>query len=142
MKKIMFLLALVIGFAMTSHAQRGSQFPLIAGDSINTVASLDTVFKTLPVTAGYSSMSIQVNTTKISGTISGKAYLYGSVDGVNFILSDSSAAFADQTTNIAQFTKTAPAFPYYQIQVRQMGNSPSTQVNRVVVWYALRKYNQ
>lgn len=124
-----------------SKAQQATLFPLLAGDSISTSNSLDTVSKTIGVTAGYSSLAIQVVTTKISGTVAGKAYLYSSMDGSNYVLTDSSAAFANQTTNTALFSKTAPPYRYYQVQVRTQGVDGSTQVNRVRVYYVLRRHD-
>jgi hypothetical protein len=142
MKKILgFMVMLVLTLSITASvkAQSAILFPLIAGDSINTIATKDTVFKVIPATAGYSAIGIQVVTTKISGTVAGKAYLYGSLDGVNYVVSDSSAAFVDQTTNVAQFTKSNAPFTYYQVQVRESGSAVSTQVNRVRVYYALKR---
>jgi archaellin len=141
MKKIvLFLMALAL-FAGATQAQSTTVFPLVAGDSISTSNSLDTVSKTISVTAGYSTLGIQVVTTKISGTVAGKAYLYASMDGTNYVLTDSSAAFANQTTNTALFSKSPTPYRYYQVQVRTQGADGSTQVNRVRVYYALRKHN-
>lgn len=143
MKKFLLLFSVVIGMLITTSAsaQRATLFPLLAGDSISTSAALDTVAKTFTVTAGYSAIGVQVVTTKISGTVSGKAYLYASMDGTNYVLTDSSAAFADQTTNTAIFSKATAPFTYYQVQVRQMGGSTTTQVNRVRVYYVLRRHD-
>jgi hypothetical protein len=142
MKKLIFLFALVLGFTISAKSQSATKFPTIVGDTIITTGSLDTVFKVIPATTGYSALGIQVVTTKISGTVAGKAYLYGSLDGVNYVISDSSAAFVDQTTNVAQFTKSTTPFTSYQVQVRQMGGGTTTQSNKVVVYYVLRRYNQ
>jgi hypothetical protein len=83
-----------------------------------------------------------VVTTKVSGTVAGKAYLYSSLDGTNYTLTDSSAAFTDQTTNSAFFTKTTTPYVYYRVRVQDaLGGSTSTQSNIVRVYYVLRKYN-
>ena len=60
MKKSIFALLLVIGFAFNSNAQTASLIPLAAGDTIVTSSSKDTVTKTIPVTAGYAALGIQV----------------------------------------------------------------------------------
>ena len=127
--------------SFTAKSQQATLFPLIAGDSISTSNTLDTVFKTISVTAGYASAGIQVVTTKISGTVAGKAYLYSSMDGTNYVLTDSSAAFANQTTNTAIFSKSPVPYRYYQVQVRTQGVDGSTQVNRVRVYYVLRRHD-
>lgn len=117
------------------------QFKVIQGDTIIASAGLDTTSKTLPATAGYSNLAIQINATKISGTVSLKAYLYVSVDAVNYIVSDSSTAFADQTTNIIQFAKSAPTFPYYKIQVRPATGAATTQSVALKFFYSLKRYD-
>lgn len=143
MKKFLILLSVVVGFASTTMAQRATLFPLVAGDTLTTSSSRDTVTKTFTATAGYSALGIQVVTTKVSGTVAGKAYLYSSLDGTNYTLTDSSAAFADQTTNTAFFTKTTTPYVYYRVRVQDaIGGSTSTQANIVRVYYVLRKHDE
>lgn len=140
MKKLISLL-LVIGIAFTSLAQTATLLPLIAGDTISTSSSRDTVAKVITATAGYSVASFEIGGTKISGTVSLKAYLYGSVLGTNYNLIDSSAAFANQTTNAAWFIKTTPGYNYYKVTVQDpIGGSTSTQAVQVRVGYVLKKY--
>lgn len=143
MKKIIAIMALVVGVLSTTMAQRATIFPLVAGDTLTTSSSRDTVTKIITATAGYSALGIQVVTTKVSGTIAGKAYLYSSLDGTNYTLTDSSAAFANQTTNTAFFTKTGGIpYTYYKVTVQDaIGGSTSTQANIVRVYYVLRRYD-
>jgi hypothetical protein len=142
MKKFLILLSVVVGMVSTTIAQRATLFPLVAGDTLTTSSSRDTVTKVITVTAGYSALGIQVVTTKVSGTVAGKAYLYSSLDGTNYTLTDSSAAFANQTTNTAFFTKTTTPYVYYKVTVQDaIGGSTSTQANIVRVYYVLRKHD-
>jgi hypothetical protein len=140
MKKL-FALLLVVGIALSSTAQHASLMPLKAGDTLTTSGSKDTVVKTITATAGYSALGVQVNVTKLSGTISAKAYLYGSLDGVNYNLTDSSSAFANQTTNVAWFTKQTTPYTYYQVHVRAADGSNTTQSAIVRVYYVFRKHS-
>lgn len=134
------MLAMVVG--MATQAQRATLFPLIAGDTVSTSSSRDTVTKIINATAGYSALGIQVNATKISGTVSAKAYLYSSLDGTNYNLTDSSAAFANQTTNVVWFTKTTTPYTYYKVTVQDpIGGATSTQSVQVKVYYVLRRYD-
>lgn len=143
MKKFLILLLVVVGIASTTMAQRATLLPLIAGDTISTSTSRDTVTKIITATAGYSALGIQVNATKISGTVSAKAYLYSSLDGTNYNLTDSSSAFANQTTNVVWFTKTSTPYVFYKVTVQDpIGGATSTQAVKVQVYYVLRKYNQ
>jgi len=142
MKKFLILLSVVVGIASTTMAQRATLFPLVAGDTLTTSSSRDTVTKIITATAGYSALGVQVVTTKVSGTVAGKAYLYSSLDGTNYTLTDSSAAFANQTTNTAFFTKTTTPYTYYKVTVQDaIGGSTSTQANIVRVYYVLRKHD-
>lgn len=138
----MFLLTLFTAVTFASMAQNATQFTLAAGDTVITSASLDTVFKTLPVTSGYSALGIQVVATKISGTITSKAYLYGSIDGTNYTVTDS-VAFANQAgAQSAFFTKSTTPYTRYQIQIRQPGVTTSTESLATKTYYVLRRYNQ
>ena len=136
-------MVLVIGFSLSTMAQNVRCFPATANtDTIITSSSRDTVTKTINVSAGYSALGIQVTTTKTSGTVAGKAYLYSSIDGINYTLTDSSAAFANQTTNTAFFTKLNTPFAFYRVTVQDaIGGSTSTQVNAVRICYTLRKHD-
>lgn len=137
------IIAVVAGYASGAIAQSASLFPLAAGDTVSTSSSRDTVTKVISVTAGYSALGIQVNATKISGTVSAKAYLYSSLDGTNYNLTDSSSAFANQTTNVVWFTKTGGLpYTFYKVTVQDaIGGSTSTQAVQVRVRYVLRKYD-
>lgn len=140
MKKFLFIL-FVLSLSVAMNAQNATLMPLAAGDTLAQSASSDTVTKVIRATAGYSAIGIQVNMTKLSGTGSGKAYLEGSLDGTNYVLTDSSSAFTDITTNVAQFSKTSAPWTYYRVRVRPMGAATGTQSSIVRVYYVLRKHD-
>lgn len=142
MKKVLFLIALVAALfaAPVVQAQRATLIALAAGDSISTAASKDTVYKVISVTGGYTALGVQVVATKVSGTVVGKAYLYGSLDGTNYVITDSSSAFANQTTNVASFSKTGGLpWVYYKVELRVSDGANSTQVYIPRIYYVLRK---
>lgn len=129
--------------SFTAKAQRATTFPTIAGDTVSTSSSLDTVSKVISVTAGYSAMGIQVIGTKVSGTVTAKAYLYSSLDGTNYILTDSTAAFANSAgAQSVAFTKTG-GLPYtnYKVMVRNVGGTTSTEALALVFKYVLRRHD-
>lgn len=138
MKKLIIALLVMI-VSVTSFSQSATLMTLVAGDSVSTSASKDTVQKIITATGPYHTLGIQVVTTKISGTVVGKAYLYSSIDGTNYSVTDSSAAFTDVTTNTAVFTKTSVPYTYYRVDVRSADGAVSTQVNRVRVYYVFRR---
>lgn len=143
MKKILILMFVIIGFAYNSQAQRATLMPLVIGDTISTSASLDTVSKTITTTAGYSALGIQVNYTKVSGTIASKAYLYSSLDGSVYQLTDSAgAAFTNTSgTQAIWFTKTVTPYVYYKVMVRQPTLGGSTESGIVRVYYVARRHD-
>lgn len=142
MKKLLFLISLfcLLSFIDTS-AQRGTQMSNTASsDTLITSASKDTVTKIITATAGYSSLGIQVNATKISGTVDAKAYLSGSIDGVNYTTTDSSSAFSDGN-NYVWFTKSTTPYVFYKVDVRNSIGANTTQTVAVTVWYVARRHN-
>lgn len=143
MKKLFFLVVMLTGlFAATQmQAQNATLLPLQVGDTLVMSTSSDTVTKVIRATAGYSALGIQANVTKLSGTVAGKAYLWSSLDGTNYVLTDSSAAFTDQTTNIAQFTKLTTPFTHYRVMVKPTGGNTATYSAIVRVWYVVRKHD-
>lgn len=144
MKKFISLM-LVIGLFITSAtAQKASLMAIATGDTVSTSSALDTVSKVITVTAGYSALGIQVVGTKVSGTITAKAYLYGSLDGSTYAVTDSaSAAFANSAgAQSVFFTKTGGLpYVYYKVQVRNVGATTSTEALAVKVYYVLRKFD-
>jgi len=145
-KLILYLSVLMIVFISLTdrmEAQVASTLPIIAGDTVSTSTSLDTVSKVITVSAGYSALGIQVEGTKTTGTITAKAYLYSSLDGTTYNLTDSSAAFANSAgTQAVWFTKTGGLpYVYYKIQVRPPGASASTEGLAIRIRYVLRKFD-
>ena len=145
MKKIMFLLVMVAGLLSftESQAQRATLMATVAGDTVSTSTSLDTVSKVISVTSGYSALGIQVVGTKTSGTVTAKAYLYGSLDGSAYNLTDSATAFANSAgAQSVWFTKTAGLpYVYYKVQVRNVGGATSSEGLAVKVYYVLRRFD-
>ena len=143
MKKILFVLVMMAGLlSFTSvNAQRATLIPIVAGDTVSTSSSLDTVSKVIPITDGYSALGIQVVATKTAGTITSKAYIYGSLDGTNYVITDSSAAFANAAgAQSVVFTKTSTPYVYYKVQVRPPTSATSTEGLAVKVYYVARRY--
>lgn len=142
MKTLISLLLAFSLFSLTASSQSAKVLPLRAGDTLVTSSSKDTVTRDIPVTGGYSAAAIQVNLTELSGTTAAKAYLYGSLDGVNWNLTDSSAAFTDQTTNVAWFTKTETPYTIQRVVVRSSnGNGAVSTFSGIVrIWYSFKNF--
>lgn len=133
---------IVLARPAESNAQQATLMSLATGDTLSTSSSLDTVSKVINTTAGYSALGIQVKFTKISGTIDAKAYLYSSLDGTTYTLTDSSSAFANAAgAQAAFFTKTTTPYTYYKVQVRTDDGANTTQAAQVRVYYVLRKHD-
>lgn len=146
MKKFisLMLMSIVLLIASPTQAQFGSakQMAIATGDTVSTSASLDTVSKIITATAGYAALGIQVIGTKVSGTITSKGYLYGSLDGSTYNLTDSSAAFANAAgAQSVWFTKVTTPYVFYKVQVRPPSSATTTEVLAVKVYYTLRRHD-
>lgn len=152
MKKIVVLMVMMVGMLSVTNevkAQLGSAltFPTIAGDSLT---NADTVFKKISITAGYSSLGIQVRIKKGTGTLDGKFYLYTSVQGSAFVLTDSASFTAVPTlaatltgsvegyTHTAIISKAAPPGTSYIVAATQAGSLTASPVS---VSYTARRYD-
>jgi hypothetical protein len=141
MKKIFFSL-LIIFAAFSTKAQfgRAASFPTIAGDTLNNASSVNKIFT---ATAGYNALAVQVNAKQISGTLTGKAYLYTSLDGANYVLTDSAAyapvpnltGVAPTYTHVATIQKVTAPGVYYLVSAVSTGTTSSA----IKVLYTLRK---
>lgn len=116
-----------------AQAQSPTKLPVVSAD---TLVNADTTSKVIAITGGFSTISIQPIITKRTGTVAGKVYLYGSVDGTNYIVSDS-LTLSDVSKNTAIWIKTPPAVGYYKITAITSG----TQNSVLNLWYVTRRYN-
>ena len=133
MKKIMLLTALVIGLNTITHAQNATLMPLLPGD---TLTNADTLYKEIKVTAGYSALGIQPVITKISGTVAGNVILQSSLDGVNYINTDT-LVLANVAVNTKLFAKVTTPFTFYRLYFLTAG----TQSYVPRIYYVPRKHD-
>lgn len=133
MKKLFLFVALVIGLATATQAQNATLMPLVAGD---TLTNADTLYKVITATAGYSALGIQPVVTKISGTVAGNVILQSSMNGVNYVNTDT-LALTDAATNTKLFSKVTTPFVYYRLQFITSG----TQSYVPRIYYVLRKHD-
>jgi hypothetical protein len=142
MKKIGIILVMIVAtlsFTNSANAQ-WKTFGTVAGDTVIAASARDTVNKVIPLTAGYSSVAIKVEYTKISGTVSLKAYIYPG-DGTDYeVASDSSAAFSD-ASGVVYFTKTSTPYSHYKVQIRPATGAATTQSAKIVVKYLPKRYD-
>ena len=144
----MFAFIAIISNAQTSPYARAYTYPLIAGD---TLVNVDTAARIVTATAGYSALAISVNVTKLTGSaITGKAYVYESLDGVNFgnptdsatyvtnpsIVSNLSTAISPTYTATATFKKVTTPNVYYLVTATSTG----TVTEKVQFLYTARQY--
>lgn len=137
MKKLGFLLVMMVGLLSITNSVNAqwNRVGTAAGDTIATVGTLDTVFKVVQLTAGYSAWNIKVEYTKNSGTVALKAYLYPG-DGTDFdAVTDSSAAFSNASGFVYFPKTTVPTYSHYRVQIRASNGAVSTQNVSIVVKY-------
>lgn len=140
MKKVIFSLLLAFGMIATVNAQKAKYLPIVTGDTVIASSSLDTVFKSIPATGSWRTLTVGIDGTKVSGTITAKAYLYGSLNGgLTYNLLDSTTAFANSAGLQTKFIeKTTVGYDLYRVQVRQPTSAGSTESLAVKVWYLFR----
>ncbi len=145
MKKSGILLVMIVGMLSftSANAQNFKLLPRFSGDSLNTSATIDSVYKYFPTTAGYSTATFKVKMTKGGGTIATlKAYLYKG-DGTDYVVADSSAVFTDVTTNVAYFEiKNGVPLDSYWVVVKPVGSAAPTCAGVIRFSYLYKKYNQ
>jgi hypothetical protein len=112
-------------FALSSDAQVITSFT-----GGGTVTNTATVNCDLVCRNFYETAVFQVINTKTSGTVAGKTYFMGSVDGTNYIKLDS-ITNANQTTNTQVFTQSPPRYPYYRFQSTGVGTMVMTTSGKV-----------
>lgn len=148
----LILAFLVMGIAVspqTAKAQSGSAytFPVIAGDSL---ATADTVFKKISISAGYNALGIGVSLKKGTGTLDGKLYVWTAIgaNNSNYVLTDSATITAVPTaalisnggyTYTALVKISAPAGSSYIAFVTQTGSLTATPT---LFSYTARKYDR
>jgi len=114
MKYLIFSLLLVFSFSMNGQKIL-RPLPLL-----DTTVNTGTSAHLITVSGSYNNGAFQHVGTKISGTVAGKTYLYGSVDATNYVKLDSFTN-VNVTTNTKIFTQTRPLYPYYKIQSEGSG---------------------
>jgi hypothetical protein len=129
MKKL--LLALVVLISVSASAQTTQSVSFSGAD---TLTNADTIVKNITLSTTANGIILQPVVTRVSGTAAGKVVLLQSIDGTNFIRTDS-IAFTNVVTNTAFITKSQPLAPYYQLQFISSG----TTVLWPQLWYFVRK---
>lgn len=129
MKKL--LISLVVLLSVSASAQTTQSVTFIGSD---TLTNADTIVKNLTLSTTANGIILQPVVTRVSGTAAGKVVLLQSIDGTNFIRTDS-IAFTNVVTNTAFITKSQPLAPYYRVEFVSSG----TTVLWPQLWFFIRK---
>lgn len=128
MKKLfvsVLLLTAMSGFGQTS------QIEFTAGD---TLTNADTIVKDITISNSTEALLLQPVVTRVSGTAAGKVVVLQSVNGVNYIRTDS-VTLSNVVTNTAFISKVSPVATYYRIEFISSGTT--ALIPRL--WYYQRK---
>jgi hypothetical protein len=129
MKKLLLALVVLISFSVSAQTTQSVSF-----SGADTLTNADTIVKNITLSTTANGIILQPVVTRVSGTAAGKVVLLQSIDGTNFIRTDS-IAFTNVVTNTAFITKSQPLAPYYQLQFISSG----TTVLWPQLWYFVRK---
>ena len=121
MKKFLLLITMAIGLIATMPLQSEAQTPMVGANSLTTDTVTNTASKTLvlKVPGYHSSVTIQVDITKISGTLGGTLVPIASNDGTTYY--DCSASSSDTVTvanseSQGKLYSMPPGYLYYGVK--------------------------
>lgn len=135
MKKLAFLVTVCLLAAVTTFAQRATQMPKIAGDTVVDAGSVTQ--KSFQVSGSYSAAAVQVVLTKISGTVAGTTKIQGSLNGTNWEDIGSAFTHTDVASQAKLFTITS-GVPYTYLRVNSTGSG--TMKALLTVYYVLKTH--
>jgi hypothetical protein len=124
MKKIILILA-ICAIGMISKAQSLYPVPMVNpnGVALDTASQAAAEGATLIVKGAKKTVSIVLQTLKISGTVAGTVAWQGSNDGVHYA-TISTTALVDQTAGLSyEYKETDKGFLYYKALITQTGTS-------------------
>lgn len=130
MKRIILSLGMLLGVTC-AYAQPSYSVPFAGAD---TLTNTDTVIVNLTLSTILDGVILQPVLTRVSGTAAGKVVLAQSINGVNFIRTDS-VALTNVATNTFFISKAGPVAPYYRVEITSSG----TTVLVPQLWYFQRK---
>lgn len=125
MKKILSILVCGLVFmAINAKAQTPAKVMTVTSTSYsNTGADTATILSNI----ASDNVSIQPVVTKVSGTIAGKAFVWVSLDGVNYQkLTTDSMVLTNTTTNTKVFTIAPSKYLYYRVITTGTGTMAAT----------------
>ena len=132
-------LSLIAAFAVTVSSVNVAQAQvsdMVSSDNFttDTVTNTGTAYLSLKLT-GYYTVSIQVNVTKISGTLGGTIVLQGSLDGTNYVTIPSSSSLT--VTNVASqgYLWTYSNSPYLYYRVLATGTGTMSGIISAKIMY-------
>lgn len=129
MKKVFSLLILVLALGLATNAQ--SAFHQTASNPTGAVVNTGVDTLTYSLSASYSIVSIQPVVTKVSGTVAGTSILQVSVNGTNFVNTDT-LTNTNVTTNTAIWEKRTSA-KYFRILTTGTGTMSATAAAKLTV---------
>lgn len=139
MKKL-FILGLLTLCGLASFAQIDLYQPLGVKNVRDTVTNTATAYLTSPRVVAKGIVTIQVNVTKISGTVGGTISLQGSLDGTNFKALNTvetqtalATITATDATNVYHWRLSANHFPYYRVSWTGTGTMSASFTSKILV---------
>jgi hypothetical protein len=130
MKRVILSLGMLLGVTC-AYAQPSYSVPFTGAD---TLTNTDTVVVNLALSSILDGVILQPVITRVSGTAAGKVVLTQSLNGVNYIRTDS-VALTNIATNTFFISKSTPVATFYRIEFTSSG----TTVLVPQLWYFQRK---
>lgn len=132
-------LSLIAAFAVTVSSVNVAQAQvsdMVSSDNFttDTVTNTGTAYLSLKL-SGYYAVSIQVNVTKISGTLGGTIVLQGSLDGTNYVTIPSSGSLTVTNVTSQGYLWNYANSPYLYYRVLATGTGTMSGIISAKIMY-------
>jgi hypothetical protein len=125
--KILLLLIPLLALACFSYSQTAAASGVLRTVVKDTVVNAASATHDFVLTGAKTSVSFQVNTAKISGTIAGTIKVFGSVDGTNFTTTALTSVALVDATQVYAITYAGNYFQKYRVVVATTGTSSMSE---------------
>ena len=125
MKKILFILIMLTGFAFNASAQSGSYAGYAAAK--DTLTNTETIDHVVDITGAKDAVSFQLNVIKLTGTISGTVKVYGSVDGTTYGTTAISSDTLVNATNNYMYSYSYNGYKRYKVEISTTGTGTASE---------------
>ena len=102
---------------------------------LDTLTNADTTTYTVSIVGLKNHLAIQADVTKISGTVSAKMYIYGSINGTTYITTPIDSISTGNTTGLVSYKYTTTSVPYQKLKLQWLSTATQSLSQRTYLLY-------